>query len=423
MQRMITAVLILGLCITSAGAQMDYDQEPINYSTATPTDEVAQLADRVDRGEVRLVWDADHGYLSSVLQHLGVSPSSQVLVFSKTSLQVSRITRRTPRAIYFSDNVYVGWVQRGDVVELSAADPQLGGTFYTLSQKPNDQPVIRRETAHCLQCHSSSHTGRSPGHMVRSVYPDASGLPVYRLGTHLNDDTSPFEERWGGWYVSGTHGRQRHMGNAFIEDEKESEELNTEAAANVTDLSLLVNTAPYLTSHSDIVALMVLQHQTSMHNVLTAASHSGRLTARDALIMNEALQRSLDFESESTARRYASAAEKVVRGLLFCGEYPLTDTVCGTTDFAEEFAARGPVDTRGRSLRHLDLRTRLFRYPCSFLIYSDAFRQLPEGVRKIVWKRLDQILSGADTSPEFAHLTPDDRAAIQEILRDTIPDE
>ena len=215
--------------------------------------------------------------------------SSQVLVFSKTSLQVSRISPRTPRAVYFNDDVYVGWVQRGGVVELSAADPVLGGTFYSLKQEQAEFPVLERETAHCLQCHGSTHTRRTPGHMVRSVYSDEGGLPVYRLGTFLNDDTSPFSERWGGWYVTGTHGSMRHMGNVWMDKSSEAEQLNRDAGANVTDLSGLVNTGPYLTGDSDIVALMVLQHQTTMHNVLTAASHAGRITALDAVTMNKAL--------------------------------------------------------------------------------------------------------------------------------------
>lgn len=421
LQRIVTVGLLI-LCIRPAAAQLDYEQEPINYSTAEATDPVAQLARRLQNGEAQLAWDARHGYLPSLLQQLDVPQSSQVLVFSRTSLQISRISPRTPRAIYFNDDVYVGWVQRGEVVEISAADPRLGGTFYTLAQKEVATPEIERETAHCLQCHGSTHTRRSPGHMVRSVYSDAGGLPIYRLGTHLNDDTSPFAERWGGWYVTGTHGRQRHMGNVFIADEKQTEQLDMEAGANITDLSPLVNTAPYLTAHSDIVALMVLQHQTTMHNILTAANHAGQLTERDALIMNRALERPEDFESESTARRYASAAEKVVQGLLFCGEQRLTDPVCGTSPFAAEFTARGIPDDQGRSLRQFDLQTRLFRYPCSFLIYSDAFRQLPAGVHRLVWKRLDEVLSGADKSPAFAHLSAEDRQAIREILQTTYQD-
>lgn len=405
-----------------ATAQLDFEQEPILYSSATATDPVARLIEKIKSGEAKVTWEPQHGYLKSLMAELKVPESSQVLVFSKTSLQISRITPRTPRAVYFNDDVYLGWVQRGDVVEISAADPQLGGTFYTLDQRSPETPVFIRETAKCLQCHGSSHTRRTPGHIVRSVFPDSGGQPVYRLGTHLTDDSSPFKERWGGWYVTGTHGQQRHMGNCILNNEEVSEKLDVDSGANVTDLSSHFEVRPYLTPHSDIVALMVLEHQVTMHNILTAANHAGRITVRDSDIMNKALERPEGFESESTERRFASAAESVVRGLLFCDEARLTDTVGGTSGFAAEFAARGPLDSKGRSLRQFDLHSRLFRYPCSFLIYSDSFAALPRGVKTRVWKRLNEILSDNDTTSKFDHLTADDRHAIREILCDTHPE-
>ncbi|MFN9720483.1 MAG: hypothetical protein ACK58L_17430 [Planctomycetota bacterium] len=414
----------LAVCWACCGvvcAQLDHEQEPINYSRQRATDPVAALMERISRDGATLTWEPEHGYLRSLMAALDVPESSQTLVFSKTSLQISRITPRTPRAIYFNDDVYIGWVQHGDVVEISAADPQLGGTFYTLDQRTKDHPVIERETARCLQCHGSTHTRRVPGHIVRSVFADEAGQPIFRLGTHITDDTSPFRERWGGWYVTGTHGDARHMGNCCIEDEEKSETLDLESGANVTDLTSRINTRSYLTPHSDIVALMVLEHQATMHNVLTAANHSGRITARDAEIMNTALERPKEFESDSTDRRYDSAAENVVKCLLFADSASLTDTIRGTSGFAEQFALRGPVDSQGRSLRQFDLKTRLFQYPCSFLIYSESFRQLPDGVQKRVWRRLDEILSGKDSSPRFAHLSGDDRAAIHQILVETLP--
>jgi hypothetical protein len=212
------------------------------------------------------------------------------------------------------------------------------------------------------------------------------------------------------------------MGNCVLTNEAVSEKLDVNSGANITDLSSLFELGPYLTPHSDIVALMVLEHQVTMHNILTAANHAGRITVRDSAIMNKALGRPEDFESESTARRFSSAAESVVRGLLFCDEAPITDSVQGTSGFAAEFAARGSLDSHGRGLRQFNLQTRLFRYPCSFLIYSDSFAALPSGVKSRVWRRLDEILSGQDASPKFAHLSADDRKAIREILRETHPD-
>lgn len=412
----VRAILCALLSSGIAFAQLDFEREPINYSRSEPTDQVARLSGRLSSGDAVLEWDPAHGYLTSLLQALEIPVSSQTLVFSKTSLQVSRITPERPRAVYFNDDVYVGWVQHGDLIEVSAADPVLGATFYTLPQDRGSQPQLKRETSRCLQCHGSTHTRRIPGHIVRSVFPDSSGQPVFRLGTHLNSPATEFRNRWGGWYVTGTHGDQRHMGNAFLADPDQSEKLDTEAGANLTDLSSLINTSPYLTPHSDIVALMVLQHQVHMHNVLTAAGHSGRLTARDAVVMNRALERPEDHESESTQRRYASAAEKVVRALLFQDEVQLSSPVAGTSAFAADFAKRGPFDDQHRSLRELDLNQRLFVRPCSFLIYSDAFRSLPPGVLTRVTERLNEILSGRDTSKDFAYLCPADRTAIREIL-------
>ncbi len=212
------------------------------------------------------------------------------------------------------------------------------------------------------------------------------------------------------------------MGNNWIVDDSVSENLDVEAGANVIELASHFDVSPYLSSHSDIVALMVLEHQATMHNVLTTANNSGRITARDALIMNKALERSPDFESESTTRRYSSAAENVVKALLFYGAVPLVDPVQGTSQFQQEFAAAGPVDSKGRSLRQFDLKTRLFLYPCSFLIGSESFQQLPAGVQTRVWQRLDAILSGQDNGPQFAHLSPEDRLAIREIVTETCPE-
>jgi hypothetical protein len=131
--------------------------------------------------------------------------------------------------------VYVGWVQNSSTLELSVADPKLGTNFYTLS-RANDSPQFVRETHQCLQCHASSHTNQIPGHIVRSVYPGEDGTPIYRAGTFRTDQTSPFEQRWGGWYASGSHGKQRHMGNVVVEDPDDPEVLDIETGANVQDL-------------------------------------------------------------------------------------------------------------------------------------------------------------------------------------------
>ncbi len=401
-------------------AQLEFERQPILYSRAMPRDSIARLKAELESGQVELSYDKEHGYLPALLKYANVPTSSQVLVFSKTSLQRHNISPRTPRALYFNDDTYIGWVQNGDVVEISTAEPTLGGVFYTLDQRNQQDAVITRKTDQCLVCHASTHTERVPGHIMRSVYVEKSGLPIFSMGTHRTNDASPFQRRWGGWYVTGTHGSQRHMGNELtLRTAANAEDLDREAGANVSKLDDRLTVSRYLTEHSDIIALMVLGHQVNMHNRLTAANYSGQFTGRDTEVMNRVLERPKGFESDSAKRRYASAAKKVVNCLLMVGEYDFNTPIRGTSAFATEFTARGPFDTRGRSLRQLDLQRRLFRYPCSFLIYSPSFDRLPARVLADVYHRLWAVLTNENQSHEFSHLTPADRRAILEILVDT----
>ncbi len=404
-----------------AGAQIDFERAPINYHEQSSNDPIAQLQKALDTGESKLEYDAERGYLPSLLKLLDIPQASQMLVFSKTSFQLRKISPLRPRAIYFNDDSYIGWVQRGDVIEISTVDPQLGAVFYTLSQEESSAPRFVRDRGQCIACHASSRTQGVPGHLVRSVFSDRSGQPQLGSGTFTTDHQSPFEERWGGWYVSGEHGAMRHMGNVVSEERDRPEAIDREKGANVLDLAPFVDVAPYLQPTSDIVALMVLEHQTQMHNYFTLANYEARSAAHYDAVMNEAFQRPSDQISETTERRIASAGEKLLEYLLFSGEFALTSPVHGTSKFAEEFVTEGPRDSQGRSLRDLDLQTRLFKHPCSYLVYSPAFDGLPQPVKDYVAKRLNQVLSGEDQTPAFSHLSPDDRRNIRQILQETKP--
>ncbi len=410
----------LSQAVSYALAQGDINQPPINYSTAPTHDAIARLQQQLDAGEVKLEWDKQHGWLPSVLELLEIPRSSQLLVFSKTSLQLAKISPRKPRVLYFNDEVYVGSVQSGDLLEVSAVDPQQGAVFYALDQKPSDTPQFRRSDNDCLTCHQNRRTQGVPGYLVRSVYPGKSGHPHFELGTTTTDQTTDFHERFGGWYVTGKHGKLRHRGNT-IADKNAQPPIDPEQGANVTNLASRLNTDHYLTTHSDMVALMVLEHQAQMHNFITNANYEARQTEHYDATWNKVLKRSEDHRSEVSQRRIASAGEKLLEYLLFSGEFELTSPIEGTSEFAAEFAALGPRDSQGRSLRQFDLKTRLFKYPCSFLIYGDSYAALPANIRAYVDRRLQEILSGEDQSPEFAHLSPTDRAAIREILAETLP--
>ncbi len=413
----IPSLFIAGcLAITCAPAAAQIPQfletPPISYLETPPDDAVTKLQRRMDAGDVRLTFDKQHGYLKSDLEHLHVSAASQALVFSKTSFQSSRISADAPRAIYFGDDVYIGWVNGGDM-EFSVVDPKLGTNFYVLRQQEAAKPKFSHRTQECLQCHSSALTLAVPGHMVRSVYVRPDGEPDYEAGTFLTDSTSPFKQRWGGWYVTGTHGSQRHLGNLQLAEGEKPADLNLDKGANVTDLGARFETSAYLTPHSDIVALMVLEHQTALHNRLTRASFLTRMALYEDRTHPD------EDRSAATERTMRDSADALVQQLLFSGEMRLTDPIAGTSGFQKQFAARGPRDSQGRSLRDFDLKTRLFKHPCSYLIYSRAFDSLPQPLKQVVYRRLWNVLTAAETDDDFSHLTATDRKAILGILRET----
>ena len=391
-------------------AQLDITSPPIDYLKATPRDAISRLQTEIDAGHVKLAFDSHFGFLPAVLEKLQVPRTSQALVFSKTSLQVKYISPRSPRAIYFNDDVYVGWVQGGQI-EVSAVDPELGANFYLLEQYETDKPRFVRRTYECLQCHGSVLTRDVPGHVVRSVPVGPDGHLTSRTETFVTDQNSPFQERWGGWYVSGRHGDQRHMGNLFVRRSDDPKSLDLNPGANVEDLDRYFETANYFTPHSDIVALLVLTHQANLHNRLTRAAFLTRLALRDD-----------PNPTDATRKRIQEAAEPVVRHMLFSEEVALTAPIIGSSKFTEEFAARGPRDGRGRSLRNFDLTRRLFQFPCSFLIYSEQFDKLPPLLKEEVYRQLGRVLSGDDRANAYAHVSNDDRQAIREILTDTKTD-
>lgn len=395
-------------------------------------DPIARLQIALDAGEITLAHDTVWGYLPSLLEALDIPVSSQGLVFSRTSLQTDRIAPWAPRALYFNDDVYVGWVQESNIVEIASVDPDDGAIFYTLPQDPEGPPTFERESTTCHMCHASSITNGVPGFMLLSVLADRSGYPVTEIHEDATTDRTPMSERWGGWYVTGTSGDVTHAGNQRSEkllheianERRSVQEMDLSEGTNVTDLSDHFYTDAYLSDDSDIVALMVLAHQAHVHNLMAVAQ---RQTA-EALKDQQAVLRTTGEDPPPsgylpiTKVRIETVTERLLEGMLFMGEANLGSPVRGTSGFAEEFAARGPFDTQGRTLRAFDLETRLFRYPMSFLVYSDAFRTLPEPVKETLYRRLWEVLTGQDESGKFHHLDAEQRSAIMEILTETVPE-
>lgn len=393
-------------------------------------DPIARLQQRLDAGEAVLAYDSLLGYLPSLLQLLEIPVSSQGLVFSRTSLQTDLIAPWAPRALYFNDDVYIGYVLGSSFLEVAAVHPTKGAVFYTVSQEEQPTHLFEREGHTCLMCHDSrTSTGGVPGFMVLSTLSDRLGYPIGAVQEGPVSDATPHERRWGGWYVTGTHGTgdtnaSGHSGNVYspklvheVPDRRNySRQFDFARESSLADLSIVLDTASYLSRHSDIVALNVLVHQTAVHNLVTALHEaSGKLPAED--LDAEALAGSPDMV------RVEAAARRVADAMLFARAAPLNGTMKGSTRFAEEFSARGPKDAKGRSLRDFDLETRLFRYPLSFLIYSEAFTALPSAARGLVYDRIAAVLDGRVLDvARSAGLTLADRVAIREIVTATLPD-
>jgi hypothetical protein len=362
------------------------DHPAIEYSTRPVEDPAAVLNRKLDEGK-RLEYEPAHGYLRALLDALGIPVESQITVFAKSSFQQHLINPSNARAIYFNDQVAVGWVRGAPMLEIASQDPKQGTIFYGLNQWADAKPRLTRRDD-CLTCHESYDTLGVPGMLLRSVYPASNGYVIRELGSYNSDHRVPFAHRWGGWFVTGKTDALSHLGNAAFKAENEAETVEG-------------NFEGYLSPGSDIVALMVFDHQMHMTNLLTRAGWETRFA---------------QHEKTMTPEKLAGLAKEIVDYMLFLDEARLSSPVKGTLGFEERFSSQGPFDKKGRSLRQFDLQRRMMRYPCSYMIYSAAFDGLPEEAKGAIYQRIWQVLSGP------SRISAEDRRAIIEILRDTKKD-
>ncbi len=410
-----------------------YDSEYplIGYGNRPTHNAIARLQERMDRGEVKFKFLPERGYLDSLLQALKIDPSSQTLVYSKTSLQFELIRAATPRAIYFDDDTYVAWIPDTRILEITTMDSVEGPVFYTLSNVDPTSTQFDRETSRCLTCHDtfSMMGGGVPRFLFMSSPVTVAGEPLTAEISKDTTDATPLSERWGGWYVTGKPDGLTHLGNIQISGPVPT----VQTAADVTRMKLkrpgtldnvdrLFDAHAYLTDHSDIVALLVFEHQVYIENLITRANYKTRTLVARTTDGQPADSLSWD-ELPAKARPMVKAMlEPLVKALLLADATTLPGRVTGNSGYDRWFQAQGPRDIQGRSLRELDLKSRLFRYPLSFMIYSAGFEGLPPYAKDYVYKRLTDILQGRDQGAPFTRLSADDRAAAFQILTATKPD-
>ena len=382
------------------------DEHPaIRYAERPATDAVAQLAAAVSSGTASLAYAEPGGYLNSVLQALAVSPESQLLVHSKTALQRAHTSPTNPRALYFNDTVVVGFIPGARHIELASHDPEQGVIFYTIDQTIAAPSITRRTD--CLSCHVSGSTLDVPGVITRSNFTTSNGEPIPQLGFHIVDHRTPLAQRWGGWFVTGKYdlapyGGVTHLGNISTV----MHPVNDAAAGTSNEilhrwLTIDAGALGYPSHESDIAALMLFDHQARAINLLTRFGWEARVAAYNGA-------------ANFAQGELATLADDVARYFLFEDEAPPPARLTPRAGFAAQFTARGPHESRGRSLRQLDLDARLLKYGCSYMIYSPAFDALSPAARQSVYRRMLTLLNApgrADTAP-----------GIRAILRDTKAD-
>jgi hypothetical protein len=409
-----------------------YDTEYplIKYGDRPTHNPIARLQERLDRGEVKLKFVAGRGYLDSLLKALGVDPSSQTLVYSKTSLQFDLIRAATPRAIYFDDDTYVAWIPDTRIIEISTMDSALGPVFYTMQNRDPNAAQLDRETSRCLTCHDtfSMMGGGVPRFLFMSSPVSTGGEPLTTEISRDTTDASPLSERWGGWYVTGKPDGLAHLGNIAI-----SGAVHTVPAApdllktrikrpgTLASLDGLFDTKPYLTDRSDIVALLIFEHQVFIEDIITRANYKARTLVARANDGQSADALAWD-ELPAQARPIVKAMlDPLVKALLLVDATTFPGKVTGNSGFDKWFQSQGPRDTQGRSLRELDLKTHLFRYHLSYMIYSHGFEGLPGYAKEYVYRRVADVLSGRDQSAPYIRISPEDRATTLQILTATKP--
>jgi hypothetical protein len=414
------ALCLFAILVASPLRADEIEGDPIRYSTAPANNPISRLEAEL-KGNASLLAEKDsRSFLKTLLERLKVPESSQTLVFSRTSLQRNKIRPDRPRAIYFNDDVYVGACQNSNLFEFSAVDPNLGVVFYSAEFQPGKPPVFTRQNDSCMTCHGSSANRGYPGHLVRSVYVDDDGEPILSLGSVRVDLKTPIAKRWGGWYVTGTSGKQSHLGNRIFTGPKDRDRVDP-SALNRESLDGFFDSRRYLHGHSDIIALMVLEHQADTQNLLTRAGFQVRMSLESDRLLNAETGQPNAGMSDTTWRRIQSLGDQIVAAMMFAEEAAIVEPIAGSTSFTKDFAAGAKRDRRGRSLRDFDLKARMFKYPCSYLIDSAQFEGLPAELKDYVLRRLYFVLIGRDTRAIFGDRSEADRQAVLGILRETKP--
>ncbi len=398
-------VLLVNTRLGLGQTYQDFDQPPHNYFQRTPTDRITQMIIGLESGQITLDRSSEKAFLLSFLKLLHIPVSSQMLVFSTTSLQLSLISPSNPRALYFSEDLYVGYIPGGKI-EIVSLDRDLGAVFYIFDIPRGETPIKLDRSTRCMNCHSGEETGHVPGLVVKSVVPGPTGGSMVAYRINQTGHAIPLEERFGGWYVTGANAFTNHWGNLIGRYEAG----NVVKIPNAPGERFRFST--YAAETSDILSHLVHEHQVGFVNRVVEATYRARTHLHtDGVNLSKEHAAELDGQAKS-----------IVRYLLFADEVPFpAGDVEGDSTFRAEFQqtrkAVGAI-----SLKDWDLKTRLFKHRCSFMIYSAVFTGLPKMVKDGVYAHLNEALQAGQSGREYAYLGEDEKINIRGILRATLKD-
>jgi hypothetical protein len=424
------ALFLAGACFSAvARAQFAASDEYalIGYENEAKDNPIARLQEDLKGGKVHLDYAKLRGYFDALVDALDIDADSQMLVFSPTSLQKDLISPERPRGLFFNDNTYLGLVQKSHIVEVVTLDEKQGIVFYTFDNTEGTTTYFQRQNQTCLVCHDTQGTSGSgvPMLMALSTVYSKQNVPLETVsGTGNVGDETPIEDRWGGWYVTGRHGLQPHLGNLRLDGRDELESLDDYRVWNVESLQAAgyLDTSPYPRDTSDIVALMVLEHQITVQNQITYIRFKAPAVLKRRGMGGAMTASSWDALPWEAQQTLGPMMDKLVERLVLFDAAGFASRISGSQAFVEDFTARGPRDGAGRSLRDLDLTRRLFRYPLSYLIYTENFATLPAYAKDYVYRRLAAYLEGEEIFAGNSRYSLDDRRAALEILAATEPE-
>lgn len=385
---------------------MDFRTPPHSYLDWKPKDRFAQLQDRAQKGEVKLDTSNDKAFLSSLLEALHIPITSQIMVFSASSLQSEIINPRNPRALYFNEDTYVGWVP-GGLVEIIAADPEMGPMFYVFNRLRPGGPVpdVQRSTK-CMNCHAGNATRRLPGLIAESLLVSRAGSSLETFRRDVQGHQIPLELRFGGWHLTGQHNLSHHKANVMGIPQNGKNELSPVEPGQYSDLSL------HLLPTSDILPHLIHEHQMGFENRLVYAIYTMRQLKND----NKGL-----FGSAAKAE-IEERAQELARYITFADEAKFPGKgITGDAAFTKDFLSDRRTTKAGLSLKDLDMKTRIFKHRCSYMLYTDTWKEAPKDLKERVYYHMALYLRDQPDALH-AHLAPGERVAIRSILKETMND-